>query len=311
MPRARELGRKLIHVAGACVTVAALGWLAWRASVLLTDDVRSGIVSIGASAVIPAFLAACISVLGLALNWISLLEILEGRALPHVTLGAVYLRTQIGKYLPGNVFHYVLRHALGRTLGLGHVSLLHSAFWEAAVLGVLALLIATGTIAGFLRRFAPTSAVSIAVIVLVVLAVACVIRMRRADFASARLARGPILRLLAGSAMFFGGGSAALYFCLHGIETTTNPAALVCGAFACSWLLGFITPGSPGGVGVRETVLVSVLSPYTGEAQGIVLAVVFRLFTLASDAALWLATYTPPLASRLRDAHPAAAESHA
>jgi hypothetical protein len=43
---------------------------------------------------------------------------------------AIYGRTQLVKYLPGNVFHYLGRHALGRHAGLDHRSLVLAAVLE-------------------------------------------------------------------------------------------------------------------------------------------------------------------------------------
>ena len=54
---------------------------------------------------------------------------------------AIYGRTQLAKYLPGNVFHYLGRHALGRHAGLGHRSLVLAAVLEtiAAVTAALCI----------------------------------------------------------------------------------------------------------------------------------------------------------------------------
>ena len=45
---------------------------------------------------------------------------------------AIYGRTQIAKYLPGNVFHFVGRHLAGRRLGFDHLPMVWAALTEAA-----------------------------------------------------------------------------------------------------------------------------------------------------------------------------------
>jgi hypothetical protein len=56
---------------------------------------------------------------------------------------ALYGRTQIAKYLPGNCFHLIGRQVLGKRLGHGHGALVLASFAEAAslllVAGALAL----------------------------------------------------------------------------------------------------------------------------------------------------------------------------
>lgn len=52
---------------------------------------------------------------------------------------------------------------------------------------------------------------------------------------------------------------------------------------AAAWLLGFLVPGAPGGLGIREFVLVLGLTPVTGEAQAALDALMFRLVTITGD----------------------------
>ena len=57
---------------------------------------------------------------------------------------------------------------------------------------------------------------------------------------------------------------------------------------AVSWTLGFLTPGAPSGIGVREAVLVFLLSPLVGSAEAIILSILFRLVTVGGDVMFWL-----------------------
>jgi len=58
---------------------------------------------------------------------------------------------------------------------------------------------------------------------------------------------------------------------------------LITSIFAISWLLGFITPGSPGGIGVREALLVTFLSPIYGHALAVWFSIVLRIITTLGD----------------------------
>lgn len=63
--------------------------------------------------------------------------------------------------------------------------------------------------------------------------------------------------------------------------------------FALAWVLGYITLGSPGGIGIREAVFVGLYGQGIGEGLAIGLAVVLRVVTtlgdlLAFGVAYWL-----------------------
>ena len=53
--------------------------------------------------------------------------------------------------------------------------------------------------------------------------------------------------------------------------------------FSLAWVAGFIIPGAPGGIGVREVVLIFFLSPIIGEPEGIAVAIALRFVTLLGD----------------------------
>ena len=53
--------------------------------------------------------------------------------------------------------------------------------------------------------------------------------------------------------------------------------------FSIAWLTGFVVPGAPGGIGVRETVIIFFIAPIIGEAQGVTVAIALRFVTLLGD----------------------------
>jgi uncharacterized membrane protein YbhN (UPF0104 family) len=70
-------------------------------------------------------------------------------------------------------------------------------------------------------------------------------------------------------------------------------------AFALSWLAGFVAPGAPAGLGVREGVLVALLGPLLESALVLQIVVAFRLATLVGDfIALALGVALRPYTSR-------------
>ena len=74
------------------------------------------------------------------------------------------------------------------------------------------------------------------------------------------------------------------------IESMSKAGAII-SIFAVSWIAGFITPGSPGGFGVREAIIILFLSSFIGEPASLFVALIFRLITVAGDFLFLLASY--------------------
>jgi uncharacterized membrane protein YbhN (UPF0104 family) len=54
--------------------------------------------------------------------------------------------------------------------------------------------------------------------------------------------------------------------------------------FAIAWIAGYLVPGAPGGLGVREAMMVMVLSPVLGAGAAVGLSLTLRLTTTLGDA---------------------------
>ena len=52
---------------------------------------------------------------------------------------------------------------------------------------------------------------------------------------------------------------------------------------ALAWLVGFVTPGSSAGIGVREAVLIAALEGSLGAPASGLIALALRLVTIAGD----------------------------
>ena len=63
----------------------------------------------------------------------------------------------------------------------------------------------------------------------------------------------------------------------------SNAGAII-GATALAWVVGFLTPGSPGGLGTREAALLILLTPVLGETQVLGVSIVLRAVTFGGDA---------------------------
>lgn len=58
--------------------------------------------------------------------------------------------------------------------------------------------------------------------------------------------------------------------------------------FAVAWVVGFFTPGSPAGIGVREFILLELLTPFYGSEVALALTILLRLTTILGDVIAWV-----------------------
>jgi glycosyltransferase 2 family protein len=249
-----------------------------------------------------------------AYNWKLILEFLSGAALPARDVFTVYLKSNVAKYLPGNVMHYAGRNFLGSKLGWNNSEIAFSSLLEfvfgAGLTGiVIALFMAAGLVTlppqvpltlNYQRVSWYLGLAALASIFLILgiyayrylvhreslRTTSAKLRGRGSDFFSLRFLwlLGKLFAVSAGSfvfncAFYFYLCDYVLGFRLHPGDFFTANAAVTIGSYA-----GILTPGMPGGVGVRESVAILLLSAYGYPKESLVLSlIVFRIACILGD----------------------------
>jgi hypothetical protein len=203
--------------------------------------------------------------------------------------------SQIAKYLPGNAFHYVQRFALARERGLDAVAASGVIAIDVALILVAGVLMGIPALTAPVRNAAglafqdPSHLVLLALGIVILGAAAwyagvarlrSTLRLVRPLLSARRLALATFLDLV-----LFGLAGVAAALLLHGFwpgSSTLQWSDFVSG-FALAFVAGFITPGSPGGIGVREAILVAVYEPRLGAGLAVVLFVLLRLAFILGD----------------------------
>ena len=299
--------KKIIKPGGYVITAACLVLVGlkvcqtqlWRDPGLETDQAL-GLILTGSG----VFAFNC---LWLALAWCVAVNSLGRPRLELKAALAVYGRSWLAKYLPGNVFHFAGRQILGRRAGLSHgrlaLGLVYEATGQTSVAGLLALL-------GLAAQGLDPGALSLPFLILLVLAAPLAWwGLRRLAF-HPRVA--PRLGLETGPAPGGGAGlwAAPLLYIIYylvqgatawlllGVLTGAAPAAppgYVISLFALGWVAGYVTPGAPAGLGVREAVLVLGLSPFCGQPTALLAALYLRLMSLGGDVLFYFFSRFIPL----------------
>ncbi len=216
---------------------------------------------------------------------------------------AVYGRTQIAKYLPGNCFHFAGRQLLGRRLSHGQGRLALASLIETASLITLSSAFALPLVWHSLDLVWPWSlplaglgAIALAPAVRHALPDGPIKTRLRASWPGQqidalgsrewwRLVRAGLLHavffLLAGTILW------SLTLVVDGAQRAPLGPLACTAAMALAWVAGFATPGASAGIGIREAILIMLLTGRLGSEASTLAALSFRLVTTGGDAVLW------------------------
>ena len=293
-PRGTKL--KLFNRLGSVVALVAIAWVFWQISrqgwVLPVGSARrSLLVAIGVGVLAYGLLS-----LLMATAWWWLTGIYAFRRSLLAT-GAVWARTQLAKYLPSNLLHYVGRQLMGRRIGLRHEALLAANLLElVSILAAAGLIGAAGAIVSRSPVAAELSLPMLGAVLLLGLLIWPVADkvLRRLPYTASRMALlprlsvGSVLRLMAPAFLLHGLFLIGTGLVLMALVRAGWPEQSVDGMdvvwiYALAWAAGTLTPGAPGGLGVREGIVTIGLQGTLGEAESAMLALSLRMVTLLGD----------------------------
>lgn len=202
----------------------------------------------------------------------------------------------LGKYLPGNLMHYAGRFVLGKKAGISMELMTLSVGAETILaLASVFLLLAIGIIldpaaSGQLHAilsfitFNQINYVVISGLLLLVFLFLLNFRDKLIYFVSMLNPRNLIFAFALSVANY-------LLYCLtllpiisglHIIHSELIWSRLLWG-FCLAWGAGFIMPGAPGGIGIREAVIIKVFGSTIGVSNATVLAITLRVVSTFGD----------------------------
>lgn len=280
----------------------SVGFALYVASTLQFSDLARYLSPRGLVALAGSVLLYSLIVPLAALAWRILLAEL-GQQAPWHRLNTILLATQAGKYLPGNVGQHLGRVALSLFFGLPTALVIASMAYEFVLLliaDVLTAVAASALSAPGLKLIPGESGLAMAGVVAA--AVAALVAMpwlskglgrlirrwvpeaRLADAALPTPRAGAIARVIAiyvAAMLCVGASISVLALGLPGGHRVDF--ALLTAAFTIAWAVGFVTPGAPAGIGVREALLLLILGPTLGAATASVLILALRVATTLGD----------------------------
>ncbi|MGV0026780.1 lysylphosphatidylglycerol synthase domain-containing protein [Phormidesmis priestleyi] len=217
----------------------------------------------------------------------------------------VYLKTNIAKYLPGNLWHFYGRIAAATKADIPVEAATLSILLEPLLMVAAALLITLISLQIGDSRIEQWQPIVGLVIVLASLHPRClnpaIARLTQLKQKATRPLAGhskkspsfPPLRLkhypwrsLLGELGFLGLRGMGFVFVFLAIQAVSlSQIPTIMGAFAIAWLLGFVTPGLPGGVGVFEAAAIALLRSSFSPGDLISVVALYRLINTLAEAA--------------------------
>ncbi len=224
----------------------------------------------------------------------------------------VYLKTNIAKYLPGNIWHHYGRIVAAKNANLSAGAATLSVLLEPLLMLAAALIIIVISSSQFA---AANTTLVLQILQLLSLAVVlCAIHPRflnpvirflyklKAKKSTTTEASVPFslksypLRPLLGELGFMGLRATGFILTMFALGSlNANQIPLLLGAFSCAWLLGFVIPGAPGGLGVFEATAYELLRHHFPSALVFSAIALYRLISIVAETAgaalAWLDEY--------------------
>ena len=294
--------KKALKIIGNIVMIAALAFVVKK---LLDMDISFSQLSEGrvVCALVLCFVIQTVIIICSCYPWLVFTRSLSGRKIPFSAAMPVYTQSNLYKYLPGNVFQYVGRNQLAADMEISHVDVacatvldvLFCVFWTA----VISVIMLGGRIAELLSKYGRNLLIVGLVGIVLVTVLILAVRMKFRDKFKAYISRyskafakenRPMLLRGVFYYLLQNAVSAAMYMgCLALIvpQADTGELTALTGAFLFAWIIGFVTPGAPGGIGIREGVMLFVCGD--SFADRIVLFVlVMRIGSVFADVAAFV-----------------------
>lgn len=197
-----------------------------------------------------------------------------------------FARTEIAKYLPGNIFHFVGRQALASQIGITQAQMAKISILFSALL--LVATVFSSTLFAFLSDGIPLYILTLMGLSCMILSIVTVY-----SYPSFPLKKKVVMNLILSLSVMLQG---VMLGVILWVQLDQMPMTLffeTVSIYIISWLVGFVTPGASGGLGVREGTFIAIAAFLHVDIPTdiIVFSVLLvRLINILVDAGIYLST---------------------
>ncbi len=211
----------------------------------------------------------------LALSWWYVLHHLGTISTRRMAL-KIYGFSQLAKYVPGNIFHFAGRQAMGMAAGMPGRSLAKSTAWEVGLISASGCIFSILVLSVFFPLFEASTSFQLfwgfsisSVLILWY-------------FVDRLIAKAFVLYFL----FHFMSGVIFIIVLIQVVpyaDSLNKNWIFLGGSYVASWTIGLLTPGAPAGGGVRELVLLYAMKHEFSDANILLAVMLGRLITVGGD----------------------------
>jgi uncharacterized membrane protein YbhN (UPF0104 family) len=213
----------------------------------------------------------------------------------------VYLKTNIAKYLPGNVWHYYGRIMAAKNANIPGNTAALSVLLEPLLMLAAALIIIVVFGSQLIVNNLNFNLIILQFLVLIIVlgvlnprflnpAIQLLDKWKNKKSAEQNqlidsfiIKRYPLKPLL-GELVFLGLRASGFILTMLAVNSLNwEQIPLLVGAFSCAWVLGLVVPGAPGGLGVFETTAILLLQYHFPAALVISAIALYRLISILAE----------------------------
>lgn len=274
--------KRFLNIGGSLLAIAAIFFMAARLQSYLDRIDFSALLSTLWASIVALSCFAGLCNFFLVVIWIRCLEYL-GVATSSSRATWIYGISQLGKYIPGNIFHLAGRQTLGMAENLPGGKVLRSMIWELAILA--------GAAAGV---FCPPFAAqyffsSLSPLWLSGIFAFCCIAV---PYGVGRVLGKPLRAAYLWSILYLccmGSVFSVILSLLTEAAVPHTELFFAGTAYVAAWFLGLVTPGAPAGLGIREGAMLFLMKGMPIPEADLLLAVLLgRIITIFGDFLFFL-----------------------
>ncbi len=233
----------------------------------------------------------------LSINWKNILEKFSAKPLPNEVV-YTYLETVIFKYIPGNIFHFAGRHKLEKSLSLARNNIVISNGIEIILQALSAFLLLI-----FLHQFIDLTHVSKFInqeyikygfIAAILLSIGLMTYLYEKYFIDKKIIDVMIFlsKLIVNYSIFLLFSSLVLILMLslfYEYSTISDFIFILFYINTVAWIAGYVIPGAPGGIGIRESIILFPLISLGLNNDIVLMSVMLqRLVMIVSEVLIYI-----------------------
>ncbi len=218
--------------------------------------------------------------------WHIMLKTYAKKSFGYISSYYYFAKTEISKYLPGNIFHFVGRQALSSKLGISQAQMA-----KISLLFMLILMVATVISSTIFALFSNIE--NYIKILMLFASVASIIAILYIYPIFTKAKKALMVSILTFS-IGLQGVLLSIIILWQIKEPTLTLFFEVSSIYIISWLIGFVTPGASGGLGVREGAFIAIAEfiNLNVDSNIVIFSVLLvRLINIVVDIIMYISTF--------------------